>query len=73
MRDSHIVPLATQTINLLAELKKLTGEDELLFPAQQRRRHATMSENTVNKVLRKMGYKGKLVDTVSAPGFHNPQ
>ena len=61
MRDSHIVPLATQTINLLAELKKLTGEDELLFPAQQRRRHATMSENTVNKVLRKMGYKGKLV------------
>lgn len=61
MRDMHIVPLANQTINLLADLKKLTGERELLFPSQQRRRHAMMSENTINHVLRKMGYKNKLV------------
>ena len=61
MRDSHIVPLARQTINLLAELERLTGEGDLLFPAQQRRRHAMMSENTINHVLRKMGYEGKLV------------
>jgi integrase len=61
MRDMHIVPLAKQAINLLAELEKLTGEGELLFPSQQRRRHAIMSENTINHVLRKMGYKGKLV------------
>ncbi|HEY3862532.1 MAG TPA: integrase arm-type DNA-binding domain-containing protein [Verrucomicrobiae bacterium] len=61
MRDAHIVPLAKQTINLLADLKRMTGEGELLFPSQQRRRHAMMSENTVNHVLRNMGYKGKLV------------
>jgi integrase len=61
MRDLHIVPLAKQTLDLLAELKKLTGEGELMFPSQQRRRHAMMSENTINHVLRKMGYKGKLV------------
>jgi integrase len=41
--------------------RTVTDEGELLFPAQQRRRHAIMSENTINKVLRKMGYKGKLV------------
>lgn len=61
MRDLHIVPLAKQTIALLGELKKLTGNGELLFPSQQRRRHAMMSENTINHVLRKMGYKDKLV------------
>jgi integrase len=61
MKDLHIVPLAKQTIQLLAELKKITGESELLFPSQQRRRHAMMSENTINHVLRKMGYKDKLV------------
>jgi integrase len=61
MKDLHIVPLAKQTIKLLEELKKLTGEGELLFPSQQRRRHAMMSENTINHVLKKMGYKDKLV------------
>jgi integrase len=61
MRDLHIVPLAKQTIKLFGELKKLTGDDELLFPSQQRRRHAMMSENTINHILRKMGYKDKLV------------
>jgi integrase len=61
MRDLHIVPLAKQTLKLLEELKALTGEGKLLFPSQQRRRHAIMSENTINHVLAKMGYKGKLV------------
>jgi len=61
MREEHIVPLARQTIILLAELKTLTGASELLFPAQQRRRHAIMSENTINHVLKDMGYKRKLV------------
>lgn len=61
MRDLHIVPLAKQTITLLKDLEKLTGEGELLFPSQQRRRHAVMSENTINHVLHKMGYKDKLV------------
>lgn len=61
MRDLHIVPLAKQTLTLLANLKKLTGNGELLFPSQQRRRNPMMSENTINHVLRKMGYKDKLV------------
>jgi len=61
MREAHVVPLARQAVKLLQELKTLTGEGELLFPSQQRRRHAMMSENTINHVLHKMGYKDKLV------------
>jgi integrase len=61
MRQEHIVPLANQTIALLEELKRLTGTGELLFPAQQRRRHKIMSENTINHVLKDMGYHRKLV------------
>ena len=61
MRDLHIVPLSRQSVRLLKELKELTGHRDLLFPSQQRRKHAMMSENTINHVLRKMGYKDKLV------------
>lgn len=79
MRDLHIVPLAKQTIKLLKELQALTGDGELLFPSQQRKRHAIMSENTINYVLKKMGYKDKLVGhgfralastTLNEMGFH---
>lgn len=61
MKDEHVVPLPDQAIALLKELQQYSGHSELLFPSQQRRRHAMMSENTVNHVLHKMGYKGKLV------------
>lgn len=61
MRDMHIVPLSKQTTRILKELKPITGWSELLFPSQQRQRHPMMSENTINHVLRKMGYKDKLV------------
>lgn len=61
MRDAHVVPLASQVIGLLRELHSLTGDGEFLFPSQQHRKHAVMSENTVNNVLREMGYEGRLV------------
>lgn len=61
MRERHIVPLSWQTLALLDELKPISGEGEYLFPSQQRRRHPVMSENTINKVLRGMGYQGRLV------------
>lgn len=61
MRERHIVPLALQTVALLRELQALTGQKELLFPSQHNRRHATISENTINHVIHRMGYKGKMV------------
>lgn len=60
-RRPHVVPLSGVTIGLLRELQFLTGYSEYLFPSQQRRRHPVMSENTINKVLRNMGYEGKQV------------
>ena len=61
MNDLHIVPLATQTIKLLEELKKLTGEGKFLFPSERRRHHLRMNENAINYTIHKMGYKGKMV------------
>lgn len=61
MRERHTVPLTLQTLELLGQLRDLTGWSAYLFPSQNRRKHPIMSENTINKVLRQMGYKGKLV------------
>jgi integrase len=61
MKEVHIVPLSKQAIALLEELNTLTGNTPLLFPPQQKRKHQFMSENTINQLLKRMGYKGKLV------------
>ncbi len=61
MRRPHMVPLADQAITLLKELKDITGNCEYMFPSHHRRTHPWMSENTVNHLLIRMGYKGKLV------------
>lgn len=61
MRREHIVPLSSQALTLLEELRTLTGYSKYLFPAQQHRKNPFMSENTINDILQKMGYKNKLV------------
>lgn len=63
MRREHIVPLSRQVIALLKELHDLVGNNlhGVLFPSQNRQKNITMCENTINNVLKKMGYKGKLV------------
>lgn len=61
MKEEHIVPLASQTIDLLHELKEISGAGVYMFPSQNRQKHPVMSENTINSVLKRMGYKGKLV------------
>ena len=61
MKEEHVVPLSKQAIVVLQELKKLTGHGDLLFPSRYRRSHRMMSENTINHILRKMGYKDQLV------------
>jgi hypothetical protein len=61
MKDEHIVPLSEQAVKLLRRLKDLTGNQEWLFPNQDRRRHPVISENFANNMIRKMGYRGKVV------------
>ncbi|MBN8542827.1 MAG: integrase arm-type DNA-binding domain-containing protein [Alphaproteobacteria bacterium] len=60
-RRAHIVPLSKQAMKLLKELHKISGYGRYMFPSQQRRKHPVMSENTINMVLKKMGYKDRQV------------
>jgi len=50
----HIVPLASQAIEILSELKPLTGRGRFVFPGI-RSAARPMSENTVNAALRRLG------------------
>jgi len=55
MRAPHIVPLSRQAVQILKELKIGTGDSQYLFP-KLGDRFRPMSENTVNKALRTLGY-----------------
>ncbi|PHM57397.1 integrase [Xenorhabdus hominickii] len=55
MKTPHIVPLSKQAVSLLVELKEISGDNEHLFPGD-RDPSKVMSENTVNKALRTIGY-----------------
>jgi len=59
MRRIHIVPLASQAIELLKTLQVVTGRYELLFPGERDSRKP-MSNNTILKALERMGYKGRM-------------
>jgi len=57
---AHTVPLSKQTLALLSELKDLTGHSAYLFPKVKGYGDAeVISENTVGKMLNKMGYQGR--------------
>jgi integrase len=61
----HVVPLAPQAVAILRERQALTGAGHYVFPTLQTADRC-MSENTVNVVLRRMGYSR---DTMTAHGF----
>lgn len=50
----HIVPLATQAIELLRELHRLTGTGRYVFPGARSPKRP-MSENAVTAAMRQMG------------------
>lgn len=57
-RRPHIVPLPEQAVAILRQLHEISGSYPLVFPGQQNT-DRPMSENTINKALRQMGYKGR--------------
>tara|TARA_R110001599_G_scaffold256820_1_gene457125 strand:- start:11025 stop:12215 length:1191 start_codon:yes stop_codon:yes gene_type:complete len=66
MRVEHIVPLATQAICILEELKPIISKrSKYVFPSQGNSKKPT-SDAAVNKALRLMGYGG---DKMTAHGF----
>jgi integrase len=57
---AHTVPLSSQALALLRELQDLTGYSLYLFPKMKGYGDAeVISENTVGKMLNKMGYQGR--------------
>jgi len=56
MRAIHIVPLCKQAVEILTDLKKLTGSGRYVFPSI-RTAARPMSNNTVNATLRRLGYE----------------
>lgn len=58
MRAPHLVPLSRQALEILKQVHKLGGEREFVFIGDHDLRKP-MSENTVNKALRVMGYDTK--------------
>ena len=59
MRTPHLVPLSRQALSILEQIKRMSGNRELIFVGDHDPRKP-MSENTVNKALRVMGYDTKV-------------
>lgn len=53
----HIVPLSRQVLELLEELRPITGRSQWLFPGE-RVRSLPMSEATMNQCINRLGYQG---------------
>ncbi|ELS5415105.1 tyrosine-type recombinase/integrase [Citrobacter freundii] len=59
MRTPHLVPLSRQALAILKQVHNLSGDRDFVFIGDHDHRKP-MSENTVNKALRVMGYDTKV-------------
>lgn len=66
MRRSHLVPLSAQALDLLNELKIMTGNYRYVFPGRNDP-NRPMSEASINQVIKRIGYGGK----VTGHGFRH--
>ena len=60
MKREHRVPLTDQMLKLLEKLRSVSGGSVYLFP-QSNNAEKHMSSQTVNLILKRIGYKGRLV------------
>ena len=65
MKQPHIVPLCSQAVEILTELKELTGASRYIFPSG-RSYARPMSNNALIAALRRMGYDK---ETMTPHGF----
>lgn len=56
-KTEHLVPLATQAVDILKELHSLTGRWRFVFPGRDRRK--PMSGAAINAALRRLGFDTK--------------
>lgn len=57
MERPHLVPISSQALNVLEELKAITGKSQLLFPSSKKP-NTPISDVTLTKVLIILGYTG---------------
>lgn len=57
-KTEHVVPLTSQGLAILTELKELSGGSRFVFPG--RNRDKPISNNTMLYALYRLGYKGKM-------------
>nr|WP_306345530.1 site-specific integrase [Xanthomonas bromi] len=62
---AHIVPLASQAVEVLRELEPMTRASEFVFPSLHGKGRP-MSDSTINAALRRMGFDSK---TMTGHGF----
>jgi integrase len=67
MGELHVVPLSTQVVKLLRQLRPITGDGRYLFPSL-RSPNRPISNNTINAALRRLGYSK---DEMTAHGFRS--
>ncbi|MFL9893752.1 tyrosine-type recombinase/integrase [Paraburkholderia sp. RL17-381-BIF-C] len=60
MRDPHIVPLSSQALKVLKELRALNGGEKYVFHSVQGRTRGPISNNTMLFALYRMGYKSRM-------------
>lgn len=65
MRRPHRVPLSRQVVEMLNELRELTGDGRFLFPSVRSDKRP-ISDNTLNAALRRLGYDSS---QMTAHGF----
>lgn len=63
--SAHLVPLSAQAVEILKDLKRVTGSGDLVFPGE-RSRLRPISDNTLRAALQTMGYAS---DVQSVHGF----
>lgn len=66
MRRPHLVPLSSQAVDLLNELKIMTGNYRYVFPGRNDP-NRPMSEASINQAIKRIGYGGK----VTGHGFRH--
>ena len=59
MKRPHLVPLTTQALEIVQQLKVMSGQYPLVFPGRNDPRK-TMSEASINQVFKRIGYTGKV-------------
>lgn len=66
---AHLVPLPTQAIDILLDIRPLTGPTGPIFKSVAKRSEATryMSDNTLNAALRALGYDTR--EQITGHGF----